>query len=89
MRIEHVAIWTGDLKTLKNFYTKYFNCTAENKYHNASNDFESYFLSFDNGTRLELMQMPSIPNNLNNPKVQYGELFTLLYRLAAKKMWLK
>lgn len=70
MRIEHVAIWTGDLERLKRFYSKYFNCKAGSKYRNESNDFESYFLSFDNRTRLELMQMPSIPNNLNDPKIQ-------------------
>ena len=85
MRIEHVAIWTGGLETLKKFYTKYFNCTAENKYHNASNDFESYFLSFDNGTRLELMQMPSIPNNLNNPKVQYKGIIHIAISVGSKE----
>src|SRR5665648_689994 len=38
MRIEHVAIWTGDLERLKKFYTKYFNCIAGEKYHNKLND---------------------------------------------------
>jgi len=85
MRIEHVAIWTGDLEILKKFYIKYFNCTTENKYHNASNDFESYFLSFDNGTRLELMQMPSIPNNLNNPKAQYKGIIHIAISVGSKE----
>ena len=85
MRIEHVAIWTGNLETLKKFYIKYFNCTAEDKYHNASNDFESYFLSFDNSTRLELMQMPSIPNNLNNPKVQYKGIIHIAISVGSKE----
>jgi len=85
MRIEHVAIWTGNLETLKKFYTKYFNCTAEDKYHNASNDFESYFLSFNNSTRLELMQMPSIPNNLNNPKVQYKGIIHIAIAVGSKE----
>ena len=85
MRIEHVAIWTGDLETLKKYYIKYFNCTAGNKYRNASNDFESYFLSFNNSTRLELMQMPSIPNNLNNPKVQYKGIIHIAIAVGSKE----
>ena len=85
MRIEHVAIWTRDLERLKRFYTKYFNCIAGNKYRNESNDFESYFLSFDNGARLELMQMPSIPNNLNNTKIQYEGIIHIAISVGSKE----
>ena len=85
MRIEHVAIWTGDLERLKRFYTKYFNCIAGNKYRNESNDFESYFLSFDNGSRLELMQMPSIPHNLNDPKTQYEGIIHIAISVGSKE----
>ena len=85
MRIEHVAIWTGDIERLKRFYTKYFNCIAGNKYRNESNDFESYFLSFDNSARLELMQMPSVANNLNNPKIQYKGIAHLAISVGSKE----
>jgi lactoylglutathione lyase len=85
MRIEHVAIWTRDLERLKRFYTKYFNCIAGNKYRNDSSDFESYFLSFDNGARLELMQMPSIPNNLNNTKIQYEGIIHIAISVGSKE----
>jgi len=60
MKIEHVAIWTLDLERLKNFYCRYFSATAGPKYHNPRHGFNSYFLQFDNGARLELMQMPSV-----------------------------
>lgn len=85
MRIEHVAIWTGDLERLKRFYSKYFNCKAGSKYRNESNDFESYFLSFDNRTRLELMQMSSIPNNLNDPKIQYKGIIHIAISVGNKE----
>jgi len=85
MRIEHVAIWTGDLERLKRFYTKYFKCIAGNKYRNESNDFESYFLSFDNRVRLELMQMPSIPNNFNDPKIQYEGIIHIAISVGSKE----
>jgi lactoylglutathione lyase len=66
MIIDHVAIWTPQLEKLKNFYVKYFNGRANEKYLNKENNFESYFVSFDSGTRLELMQKPGIPPNLND-----------------------
>ncbi|WP_106497271.1 VOC family protein [Lentibacillus sp. Marseille-P4043] len=56
MKIEHVAIWVNDLEIMREFYQTYFNCKSNNKYHNAEKKFESYFLSFDSGTRLEIMR---------------------------------
>jgi lactoylglutathione lyase len=66
MIIDHVAIWTSQLETLKDYYVKYFNGTANKKYSNREKQFESYFVSFGSGTRLELMQRPGIPENLND-----------------------
>lgn len=85
MRIEHVAIWTGNLERLKRFYTKYFNRIAGNKYRNESNDFESYFLYFDNRARLELMQIASIPNNLNDLKIQYEGIIHIAISVGSKE----
>ena len=67
MTIDHVAIWTSQLERLKDYYIRYFNGRANKKYLNRERHFESYFVSFDSGTRLELMQMPGIPENLNDP----------------------
>ena len=67
MAIDHVAIWTAQLEKLKEYYIKYFNGLANEKYLNTERHFESYFVSFESGTRLELMQMPGIPQNLNDP----------------------
>lgn len=66
MTLEHVAIWTNQLETLKDYYIKYFQGTPNDKYTNAKKDFHSYFLSFSSGTRLELMTMPGIPGNKND-----------------------
>jgi lactoylglutathione lyase len=66
MIIDHVAIWTLQLEKLKDYYVKYFNGRANEKYLNKDSHFESYFVSFDSGTRLELMQKPGIPPNLND-----------------------
>ncbi len=66
MKLEHVAIWTQNLEQLKDYYIKYFGAIPNEKYVNRSKDFESYFLEFESGARLELMKMPQIPENKND-----------------------
>lgn len=61
--IEHLAVWTADLECMKAFYEKYFNATANDKYENKSKGFESYFLSFGKGPRLEIMKKNDILDN--------------------------
>jgi len=73
MKIEHIAVWTRNLETMREFYTHYFGAQADTKYKNESKDFESYFLRFEEGARIELMHMPGIPDNNNDPlKQQIG-----------------
>jgi lactoylglutathione lyase len=66
MKIEHIAIWTTQLENMKAFYCQYFGGTSNNKYRNDSKKFQSYFISFGNGARLELMTKPNIPSNQND-----------------------
>ena len=70
IRIEHIAIWTKDLDRLKAFYESYFDAQAGPKYINPAKQFESYFLSFSSGARLELMYKPSIPESTNDVDAQ-------------------
>jgi lactoylglutathione lyase len=69
--IEHLAIWCKDLESMKDFYVKYFNGIPNKKYYNPDKQFSSYFLSFEKGPRIELMQMPGIPGSLNDVMKQY------------------
>jgi len=55
MHIHHIAIWTTDLEKMKDFYVNYFNCTAGELYVNPVKKFSSYFLKFDNGASIEMM----------------------------------
>ena len=56
MRIEHIAMYVQELEQARDFFVTYFQATANEGYHNPSTDFRSYFLSFENGARLELMK---------------------------------
>ena len=62
MKIEHVAMWTKQLETMRAFYERYFNGRSNPQYINPRTGFISYFLTFDDGARLELMQRPNITN---------------------------
>ena len=55
MKIEHVAIYVNDMEREKLFFIKYFNATTGEKYHNFRSGFSSYFLTFDDGSHLEIM----------------------------------
>lgn len=60
MRIEHIAMYVNDLEKAKDFFMKYFNATPNEEYHNEKTNFRSYFLSFDDGARLEIMNKPNM-----------------------------
>lgn len=63
MRIEHIAMYVNDLEKAKDFFMKYFNATSNEEYHNEKTNFRSYFLSFDDGARLEIMNKPNMVDN--------------------------
>ncbi|PKO13720.1 MAG: glyoxalase/bleomycin resistance/extradiol dioxygenase family protein [Chloroflexi bacterium HGW-Chloroflexi-10] len=60
MHINHIAIWTSDLERLKLFYQTFLNAACGLKYINPHRRFESYFLTFEQGARLELMTIPDL-----------------------------
>ena len=66
MIIEHIAIWTNQLEELKSYYTLYFKGIANKKYINAQKGFQSYFISFSSGARIEIMSKPGVPENKND-----------------------
>ncbi|MEC0181648.1 VOC family protein [Paenibacillus peoriae] len=74
MKIEHVAIWVHDLEGMKNFYETYFNCKSNAKYHNSEKKFESYFLTFDSGTRLEIMRKASIDKQNQGDRMGWAHI---------------
>ena len=79
MQIEHVAIWTRDLERLKSFYEKYFDACSSDRYVNQNNQFESYFLEFASGARLELMSKPQIPESKNDVTKQFTGIIHIAF----------
>lgn len=67
MKIEHIAIYYEDLERAKEFFIKYFNAKPGRNYHNEKTGFSSYFLSFESGSRLEIMTRPEVKKEEKNP----------------------
>lgn len=71
MKIEHVAIYVNELEAARNFFTTYLGGKSNDGYHNPRTDFRSYFVSFDDGARLELMKKPGM-EDLEKPLNRTG-----------------
>ena len=60
MKIEHVAMYVNDLEKTKEFFVQYFDGKQNKLYHNPKTGFRSYFISFEDGARLEIMNKPEL-----------------------------
>lgn len=85
MRIEHIAMWVQDLEKQKHFYQKYFGARPGEKYFNPKKNFQSYFLSFESGCRLELMSKPEIPIDQNDRMTQHLGLIHFAISVGSKE----
>ena len=86
MKIDHIAIYTSQLEVLKEFYIKYYECEAGTMYHNKKKNFLSYFLTFGDGARMEIMSAPGIPNNQNDTiSSQHQGIIHIAFELSSRE----
>jgi len=74
MKIDHVAAYVSDLEKAREFFCKYFSCTANERYHNPNTGLSTYFLSFDDGARLELMHRPDVVQTVDGLAIGFTHL---------------
>lgn len=67
MKINHFALYTNDLERMRAFYIKYFNAASNQGYHNPNTGLRTYFLSFEDQTRLEIMARPNLEQHTASP----------------------
>lgn len=60
MKIDHIAMYVNDLENARAFFIKYFGVASNEIYHNQKTGFRSYFLTFPDGGRLEIMHHPEM-----------------------------
>lgn len=65
MILEHIALYTNNLESMRTFYEKYFGAKSNNMYHNTKTGLQTYFLTFEGGARLEIMYRPNIMSKSN------------------------
>lgn len=63
MLIEHIAMYVNDLEAARDFFTKYLGGVSNSGYHNVNTGFRSFFISFEEGARLELMNKPEMADD--------------------------
>ena len=71
MIIEHIAMYVNDLEAARDFFVRYLGGSSNDGYHNKTNNFQSYFISFDSGARLEIMTKPELVDQ-NKPLNRTG-----------------
>ncbi len=60
MKINHIALYTNQLEQMKLFYETYFKAVSNDGYHNKNTGLRTFFLTFADDTRLELMTRPNL-----------------------------
>lgn len=74
MRIEHLALWCSDIEAMRAFYEKWFDARSNARYDNPKKGFSSYFVSFDDGARLELMQRTDVTERATVTPLGYAHI---------------
>lgn len=63
MKLDHFAMYVKDLEAAKTFFTQYFGASSNEMYHNPKTGLRTYFLSFEDGSKLEIMTRPDVIDN--------------------------
>ena len=83
MKIEHIALYVNDLEAARDFFITYLDGVSNDGYHNTRTNFRSYFISFDDGARLELMNKPEM-DDLEKPLNRTGYVH-IAFSLGSKE----
>ena len=67
MRIEHIAMYVNNLEAARDFFVTYLGGVSNNGYHNENTGFRSFFITFEDGARLEIMNKPGMEDTAKSP----------------------
>ena len=74
MKIEHIAMYVTDLERARDFFVRYLGGRSGEGYRNATTGFRSYFISFEEGARLELMSKPDVADLEKPERTGYAHI---------------
>ena len=78
MKIEHIAMYVNELESARDFFVKYLGGVSNDGYHNKTTGFRSFFISFEDGARLEIMNKPSM-EDITKPVNRTGYIHIAFY----------
>ena len=67
MQIDHIGLYVNNLEQAKDFFVRYLRAACGAGYCNPKTGFRSYFLTFGDGARLEIMQRPDTEDMAKPP----------------------
>jgi Lactoylglutathione lyase and related lyases len=86
-------VYVSDLEGARAFFEKYFSARPGSLYYNQKTGFRSYFLTFEGGARMEIMQKPDT-SVIDNAMPHTGYIHTAFSvgsreKVDALTQWLK
>ena len=74
MKVDHIALYVSELEQAKNFFISYFGAISNDGYYNKNTGFRSYFLSFREGCRIEIMHKENVIRNTDELMLGYHHI---------------
>ena len=76
-------MYVNNLEAARDFFVKYLDGKSNDGYHNKNTDFRSYFISFEDGARLEIMNKPEMAD-MDKPLNRTG-LIHIAFSVGSKE----
>src|SRR5262245_39236568 len=73
-RLEHVGLWVRDVERTCAFYARYFDAAVGDRYTNPGKGFESRFLAFAGGARIEVMKRGDVGPQPGDERIGYAHV---------------
>lgn len=74
VRVEHVGLWVRDIDAVAAFYERYLGARIGDLYSNPRKRFESRFLEFAGGARLEIMRRADVDGRMKDEQLGFAHV---------------
>ena len=67
IKLNHTALYVHDLEGARDFFAEFFGTVSNELYHNRATGLRTYFLTFHNGGKIEIMTRPGLDAGSSSP----------------------
>lgn len=79
-----MAMYVHDLESMKDFFIHFFSAQANQMYYNPKTGLKTYFLTFADGSRLEIMNRPEVL--IQEKDIFRGGYIHIAFSVGSKEM---